>query len=186
MPAAQGEVTNHEVRFTLRFRRTITIAAASVSSSFVIGPAQHAAQCRGPADDRGIVRLLRPIREYHGAPEPKFASDDAPAATGGSETAEACERSIWIAGDFSAGRLRRRLRSAPAKAGIPGGGAFREQGRSGEEYALRERGRRRTRQDQISCRALGPVKLRIVKDTRTERRKTCFFCRTGFERAGFF
>jgi hypothetical protein len=33
---------------------------------------------------------------------------------------------------------------------------------------------------------LGPVKLRIVKDTRTERRKTCFFCRTGFERAGFF
>jgi len=36
-------------------------------------------------------------------------------------------------------------------------------------------------------RALGPVgKLRIVKDTRTERRKTCFFCRTGFEGAGFF
>ena len=26
-------------------------------------------------------------------------------------------------------------------------------------------------------------KLRIVKDTRTERRKTCFFCRTGFEGA---
>jgi hypothetical protein len=33
---------------------------------------------------------------------------------------------------------------------------------------------------------MGPVKLRVVKDTRTERRKTCFFCRTGFERAGFF
>jgi hypothetical protein len=33
---------------------------------------------------------------------------------------------------------------------------------------------------------LGPVKLRVVKDTRTERRKTCFFCRTVFERAGFF
>ena len=77
-------------------------------------------------------------------------------------------------------------RSAPAKAGNPGRGAFREQERSGDKYAPRERGRRRTRQDQISCRALGPVKLRIVKDTRTERRKSCFFCRTGFERAGFF
>ena len=51
-------------------------------------------------------------------------------------------------------------RSAPAKAGVPVG-----------EYARRERGRRRTRQDQISYRAFGPVKLRIVKDTRTERRK---------------
>ena len=181
MPAAQGEVTNREVRFTLRFRRTITIAAASVSSSFVIGPAQHAAQCRSPADDRGIVRLLRPIREYHGAPEPKFASDDAPAATGGSETAEACERSIWIGGDFSAVRLRRRLSERSGESGHSGRRSV-----PGNEYAPRERGRRRTRQDQISCRALGPMKLRIVKDTRTERRKTCFFCRTGFERAGFF
>jgi hypothetical protein len=34
------------------------------------------------------------IREYHGAAEPEFASDDAPAATRGSETAEACERSM--------------------------------------------------------------------------------------------
>ena len=33
---------------------------------------------------------------------------------------------------------------------------------------------------------LAPVKLRIVKDTRTERRKACFFCRTGFERAASF
>ena len=30
---------------------------------------------------------------------------------------------------------------------------------------------------------LAPVKLRIVKDTRTERRKACFFCRTGFGKA---
>jgi hypothetical protein len=37
MPAAQGEVANREVRFTLRFRRTITIVARSVSSSFVTG-----------------------------------------------------------------------------------------------------------------------------------------------------
>jgi hypothetical protein len=28
---------------------------------------------------------------------------------------------------------------------------------------------------------LAPVKLRIVKDTRTERRRTCFFCRTGLK-----
>jgi hypothetical protein len=30
---------------------------------------------------------------------------------------------------------------------------------------------------------VGPMKLRIVKDIRTERRKPVFFCRTGFERS---
>jgi hypothetical protein len=39
MPAAQREVINREIRFTLRFRRTITIAARSVSSSFAAGQA---------------------------------------------------------------------------------------------------------------------------------------------------
>jgi head-tail adaptor len=39
MPAAQGEVANREVRFTLRFRRTITIAARPVLSPFVTGQA---------------------------------------------------------------------------------------------------------------------------------------------------
>jgi hypothetical protein len=41
-----------------------------------------------------------------------------------------------------------------------------------------ERGRRRTRQDQTSLGALGPVKLRTRDPHRTK--KTCFFCRTGF------
>jgi hypothetical protein len=46
---------------------------------------------------------------------------------------------------------------------------------------LGERGRRRTRQDQISRGALRPpVKLRTTDPHRTK--KTCFFCRTGFRR----
>jgi hypothetical protein len=53
---------------------------------------------------------------------------------------------------------------------------------------LVERGRRRTRQDQISLwgfearKALRPVKLRSL-EIRTERRKTYFFCRTGFRKS---
>src|SRR6266850_5850224 len=73
------------------------------------------------------------------------------------------------------GALRRRRAFRGAKA-FPG-----ERGRS-----WGERGRRRTRQDQISCRAFGPTETAGRKDTRTERRKTCFFCRTGFERASLF
>jgi hypothetical protein len=185
MPAAQGEVTNREVRFTLRFRRTITIAAASVSSSFVIGPAQHAAQCRVPADDRASCGFCDPFGNITARRNPNSR-----AMTRRRQQAEAKPpkpaNDRWIGGDFSAGRLRRRLSERSGESGhsgrrsVPGTRAFRGRVRP------RERGRRRTRQDQISCRALGPVKLRIVKDTRTERRKTCFFCRTGFERAGFF
>jgi hypothetical protein len=55
-----------------------------------------------------------------------------------------------------------------------------------------KRGRRRTRQDQISAglqgcesigslQALNPPKLRTL-GTRTERRKVHFFCRTGFRK----
>jgi len=107
MPAAQGEVANREVRFTLRFRRTITIAARSVS----------------------LVAVS----------DTEFASNDALGATGGSETTDACERSISIGEDFSAGRLTRGLseRSGEGgrsgKRGVPGTGAFREQGCSGNE-----------------------------------------------------
>jgi head-tail adaptor len=79
MPAAQGEVTNREIRFTLRFRRTITIAARSASSSFVTGPAATA-----------VAQLLRPFG-VHGAADTEFASDDAPGTAGGSETTDACE-----------------------------------------------------------------------------------------------
>jgi hypothetical protein len=93
MPAAQGEVTNREIRFTLRFRRTITIAAMSASSSIVIGPAQHAAHA-GLEQTIGHRVASAAIREHQGAPELKFASDDAPVATGGSEASGPCERSI--------------------------------------------------------------------------------------------
>jgi|SRR5882762_3534884 hypothetical protein len=48
----------------------------------------------------------------------------------------------------------------------------------------RERGRRRTRQDQISLGQRLPVKLRTQDPHRTK--KTCFFCRTGFVRANSF
>jgi len=47
-----------------------------------------------------------------------------------------------------------------------------------------ERGRRRTRQDQISLGQRLPVKLRTQDPHRTK--KTCFFCRTGFVRANSF
>ena len=46
----------------------------------------------------------------------------------------------------------------------------------------RERGRRRTRQDQISTGALGPSEIADLK-IRTERRKLVFFCRTGFSKS---
>jgi len=53
--------------------------------------------------------------------------------------------------------------------------------RLGTKASLRERGRRRTRQDQISRGALRPpVKLRTTDPHRTK--KTCFFCQTGFRR----
>jgi hypothetical protein len=46
----------------------------------------------------------------------------------------------------------------------------------------RERGRRRTRQDQISTGALDPREIADLK-IRTERRKLVFFCRTGFSKS---
>ena len=49
-----------------------------------------------------------------------------------------------------------------------------------------ERGRRRTRQDQISPWGFGPREIAELEEIRTERRKTCFFYRTGFERANSF
>src|SRR5262245_17569805 len=68
---------------------------------------------------------------------------------------------------FSTARLVRRLSERSGESGRSGGRVR----PLGGECAPRERGRRRTRQDQISYRALAPVKLRVVKDTRTERRK---------------
>jgi hypothetical protein len=49
---------------------------------------------------------------------------------------------------------------------------------------LWERGRRRTRQDQISREALGPGEIADQDPHRTK--KTCFFCRTGFTKSELF
>jgi hypothetical protein len=159
MPAAQGEVTNHEVRFTLRFGRTITIAATSVSSSFVIGPAQHAAQCRVPADDRASCGFCDPFGNITARRNPNSR-----AMTRRRQQAEA--KPPKPANDrYGLGRFQRRTPEASAIGALRRKRAFREEERSGNrsvpgnEYAPRERGRRRTRQDQISCRALGPVKI---------------------------
>ena len=121
MPAAQGEVANREVRFTLRFRRTITIAARSVS----------------------LVAVS----------DTEFASNDALGATGGSETADTCERSISIGG-----RLWRRTSDAWAI------GAPRRKRRSGGQRSGKEsfpgtRASANTSGPDFN-RTLGPVKLR--------------------------
>jgi hypothetical protein len=49
--------------------------------------------------------------------------------------------------------------------------------------AGRERGRRRTRQDQISLEAQKTAGEIADPKIRTERRKLCFFCRTGFRKS---
>jgi hypothetical protein len=185
MPAAQPEITNREIRFTLRFRRTITIAARSVSSSCTPAGRNTPRNDRVQAGDRTSLSFCG-HSGVHGEPEPEFASDGASgAAAEAKQPTPANDQCEW-------GRFQGRTPDARAIGAIRQRRTFREkdvpknEGVPGNEYAPRERGRRRTRQDQISCRALGPVKLRVVKDTRTERRKTCFFCRTGFEGAGFF
>ena len=173
MPAAQGEVTNREVRFTLRFRTTITIAARSAHHY------RHRVGRNTPHHDGSRQMIGRraasaAIREFTACRIPNSRAMTR-LEQAGSETTGACERSM-----MSRGRLQRPAPDARAIGAFRGTKTFR-----GTRRSRGERGRRRTRQDQISCRALGPVKLRVVR-TRTERRKTCFFCRTGFEGAGFF
>jgi hypothetical protein len=181
MPAAQREVTNREIRFTVRFDTTITIAARPVSPSSVVRrfSAQGAST---PDTDRTRPRTGRrataaAIRKLTARRIPNSRAMTR-LAQGRSETADVCERSM-----MKGGRLWRRTPDASAIGALRGNDGIPE----GRMRSRRERGRRRTRQDQISGRALTPgVKLRVVKDTRTERRKACFFCRTGFARASLF
>jgi hypothetical protein len=49
----------------------------------------------------------------------------------------------------------------------------------------RERGRRRTRQDQISLGASRPGEIAELRREPHRTKKTCFFCRTGFGEANF-
>ena len=142
MPAAQGEVTNREIRFTLRFGGSITIAATS-ASSFVIGR-------RNPPRNAGFKwtighRSASPTtREDRGTPEPESTSGDAPVAAGGSEaTGPANDR-------YELGKI-----SAPGALASAIGALQQKPAFRGLIRAPRERGRRRTRQDQISFRAFG-------------------------------
>jgi len=75
MPAAQREITNREVRFTVRFGTTITIAARPVPASSVAGDPQHAAPGPNQARDRASRHS-----EVDGAADTEFASDAAPGA----------------------------------------------------------------------------------------------------------
>jgi len=64
----------------------------------------------------------------------------------------------------------------------PGAGCAGYRGKgSGEHESSGERGRRRTRQEQISLRALAPVKLRISWGDPHRTKKTRFFCRIGLK-----
>jgi hypothetical protein len=52
MPAAQGEVANREVWFTLRFRRTITIVTS-------LTPCAGSLTAKAPPEDGALHRPLR-------------------------------------------------------------------------------------------------------------------------------
>jgi hypothetical protein len=148
MPAAQREVAIGEIRFTLPFGGTITIAATSATSSTrregamrrpVTGPEGRRTWRTGwsegvpksvdPADNQNEIGKARAGRQLRGLSEQRSGELDLP----------------------------------------------------GKHRVSRERGRRRTRQDQISIRALGPVKLRISLGGPHRTKKTCFFCRIGLK-----
>jgi hypothetical protein len=94
VPAAQAELTNREIRFTLRFRKAITIAARPVPSSFLPGQAATCRAGRVPADGRisGSFSRHSGLRRV---PDTEFASDDAPEARR-NEVSDACERSAMM------------------------------------------------------------------------------------------
>jgi len=120
MPAAQGEVTNREVRFTLRFRRTITIAARPVLSPFVTGRAATRRAMTGSSRWSGVAWLLSIIQGVHGEPDNEFAHDDGPGATGGNSR-HLRTINIKSGEDFGAGRLMRGLLERPDGSGVPEG-----------------------------------------------------------------
>jgi|GEM_PF-3575822 len=172
MPAAQGEVTDREIRFTLRFRRTITITATS-ASSFVIGPTQRRNAGLRPTIGHRVASAT--VRADHGTPDPEFTSGDAPTATGGSKATRAASDR------YELGKISAPDALAPVIGTLQRKRAFRGTNTPREDKGVGEHVRTR-----FHSGLLAPVKLRIVKDTRTERRKACFFCRTGFERAASF
>jgi len=102
MPAAQAEVTNREVRFTLRFRRTITIAARPVLSPFVTGQAATRRAMTGSSRWSGVAWPLSIIQGFTASRITN--SRTMTRLEQQAETADTCERSISIGG----GRFWRR------------------------------------------------------------------------------
>ena len=138
-------------------------------------PGRSRGNCKNPALTGGSgdprIRFTLPFRETitirdnrasrpTGWRRPDMTADDR--RRGGNPPG-----SIAVDGRNSFGRLEN---------GSAGFGIFRT-----AVAAFWERGRRRTRQDQISWRALSPVKLRTRDPHRTK--KTSFFCRTGFRKS---
>jgi hypothetical protein len=78
------------------------------------------------------------------------------------------------------GRTERR-HTRPTKAAVSADNTVWEIETPGTTCSRRERGRRRTRQDQIPPKKKSPVKLQTSSDPHRTK-KTCFFCRTGFDR----
>ena len=142
MPAAQAFPGGREVWFTLPFGRTITIAARSGRES----PANSASSCAtGVGAERPVAGHDERQREF------RDGSDRS--------TLPKSKKRLW-------GRSKRRAPNARAagtsalrgNAGVPGNEAPGNVSVPGNERP--GEGRRRTRQDQISRWALGPVKLR--------------------------
>ena len=155
MPAAQGEVSDRKVRFTFRFRRTITIAARPVVSSPITGPTTRCA-------NDGFRRTIRRAA-------PCDCSRRVGYRIGGNDTAaRRAEPKSTPANDQSKygwERLQRRTPDARAVGALQRKWAFRGTNRPRGNEGVGEHVRTRFHI------GLGPVKLRVVKDTRTERRK---------------
>jgi len=162
---------NREVRFTVRLGATITIPPRPVSASFV---AWRSAAPRGRTESSPAL-LLPPSGS---GPRGGYRVRGRCRARRRAEAKQPtpCERSMMK------GDIRRRTADASATGTLRGAMAS-------------PRDERVPKGTRASANTSGPdfrpgfdprVKLRVVKDTRTERRKACFFCRTGLqERASF-
>ena len=125
MPAAQGEVANRHVRFTLRFRRTITIAA--MVGVIIV---RHRAG-RNTARNDGFQQVIgrraasAAIREFTASRNPKSRAMT-PLEQRRNRNSRRL-RTINVNGeDFSATRLMRGLSERSGKGGRSGKKTFRE------------------------------------------------------------
>jgi len=108
------------------------------------------------------------VRGFTACADTESATDRAPGAQ--AEQTASLLRTINDAG----GELQRQAPEAGLSDRAGQAGAL------GNELVPEERGRRRTLQDHISCRAFGPVKLQALRNPHRTK-KTRFFCRTGLK-----